>query len=140
MGSENYWDQFPRQTRGYKFPKLWSQSIEVSSWQQNVGNSRQQLAIVGNPARKSTPLSSCSPQAEDSFYPQKMENPLYFLPFLESTRNGMPGGIRLEESSKVTSQGEYSFLPPKTECPPHSLCLRRVLQKRSSIGIPFKES
>lgn len=31
------------------------------------------------PARKPIPLSSSPPQAEDSFYPPKMENPPHFL-------------------------------------------------------------
>ena len=36
---------------------------------------------IPKPSRKSTPLSSCPPQEEDSFYPTKMENPPHFLLF-----------------------------------------------------------
>ena len=111
---------FPGKQGGIKFPNYGPNLLRSQ-----VGN--RMLAIVDNPARKSTPLFSCPPQVEDSFYPLKMVNPPYFLPFLESTRNGMPGGIPLEESSAVTSQVEYSYLPPKTDGPPHFHLLWSVL-------------
>ena len=101
------------------------------------------------PARKPTSISSCPPQAEDSFYPPKMENPSHFLllwsqPKTEFQRNSFLGELRSYSSSGVflssTKNRWFSSFPPLVENPSHSLCLRRVLQKRSSVGIPFKES
>lgn len=44
------------------------------------------------------------------------------------------GGIPFEESSAVTPQVEYSFLPPKTDGSPHFLLLWRILLVPSVWG------
>ena len=89
---------------------------------------------IPKPSRKSTPLSSCPPQEEDSFYPRK------WIILLISSSCGVnqkrnSGGIPFEESSAVTPQVEYSFLPPN----------RMVLLISSSCGEsssfpPFEEN
>jgi len=43
------------------------------------------------------------------------------------------GGLLLSSEN-----GESSSFPPLVENPPHSLRLWRILQKRSSVGIPFQ--
>ena len=99
------------------------------------------------PSRKSTLLSSCPPQEEDSFFPPKKENPPHFLllwsqPKTEFWRNSFWGEHRSYSSSGVllssTKNGWFSSFPPLVENPPCSLCLRRVLEKRSPSEFHFR--
>ena len=64
-------------------------------------------------------------------------------PKTEFQRNSFWGELRCYSSSGVllssTKNGWFSSFPPLVENPPCSLCLRRILQKRSSVGIPFIE-
>ena len=99
-----------------------------------------------NPARKHTPPTVCPPQAEDSFYPQKMENPHHFLILWSQPKQnsrGMrraPRLLRKWRTPFLHQRRIFSKFLPLVENPPCSLLLRRVLQKRSSVEIPFKES
>ena len=70
---------------------------------------RREKLLFWSPARIPTSLSSCPPQEEDSFYPPKIENPPHCLLLLSQPKTEF-----FVESSAVTPQVKYSFLPPKT--------------------------
>ena len=61
-----------------------------------------------------------------------------FPPLVESNQKRNSRGIPFEESSAVTPQVEYSFLPPKTDGSPHFLLLWRILLIPSIWGEFFK--
>ena len=91
------------------------------------------MVVCGFLARKSTPLSSCPPQEEDSFYPGKWRI------LLISSSCGVnqklnSGGIPFDKFSAVTLQVEYSFLPPKMDGSPHFLLLWIILLVPSVWG------
>ena len=93
----------------------------------------------GMPSKK--PYSQMySSRGADSFYSLKMENPphlvlLWSQPKTEFMRNFFWG-----ELLSSTKHRWFSSIPSLVDNPPLSYRLRRVLQKRIFVGIPFKKS